>query len=107
MIWPLFSSMDRRHPSRHSSTPLVTYTLHKHTTHTQTRIKKHLQTHTHTESRCHRHSQQKYVISGECGKFCKISGECGAKKRNTVFLLISVNVSVIVKFTEIGSVEEY
>ena len=27
------------------------------------------------------------------------------KKRNTVFLLISVNVSGIVKFTEIGSVE--
>ena len=27
------------------------------------------------------------------------------KKRNTVFLLISVNVSVVVKFTEIGSVK--
>ena len=28
-----------------------------------------------------------------------------SKKRNTVFLLISVNVSVVVKFTEIGSVK--
>ena len=27
------------------------------------------------------------------------------KKKNTVFLLISANVTVIVKFTEIGSVE--
>ena len=27
------------------------------------------------------------------------------KKRNTVFLLKSVNVSVVVKFTEIGSVK--
>ena len=46
-----------------------------------------------------------FLYSFRANRKCSLIFGLYSKKRNTVFLLISVKVSVIVKFTEIGSVE--